>query len=518
MSDLAVVTLALAAAAGAWSAAGPHPLVGLGVAAAGMMTRRPWLVVVAVAVLASGLGQRAWAGLTPPEPAPFRGWVTLLSDPVDDDGRIRADVRLHGHHLEATIRGAAAASVAERLAGERLFVAGRVGPPPPHAPWLTVRHVVGRLTVSEVDGWVVGSPVSRLANGVRRTLLRGAASLDPRQRSLFAGFVLGDRRDQPEAITDNFRAAGLSHLLAVSGQNVAFVLALTGPLLRRLDLRSRFIATVATIGFFALITRFEPSVLRASAMAGLAALAATLGRESTSLRLLALAVTGLVLVDPLLVHSVGFQLSVAASASIVMLAPPIARRLPGPRFLGDALAVTIAAQVGVAPVLVATFGGAPVAGLVANPLAVPAAGPVMMWGLSAGLVAGFVGGPVAALIHVPTRLLLAWAAAVADHAAALPLGEVRGGHLLAMGIVAVGFLAWRRTPARLRATLNLAGAALAAVVLVLALAHPAGAAAEVRAGVGVRSPGAARARAPPGRYRHSVDGRRSSRCPDRDIA
>src|SRR6266508_51420 len=230
MSDLAVVTLALAAAAGAWLAAGPHPLVGLGVAAAGMMTRRPWLVVVAVAVLASGLGQRAGAGLTPPEPAPFRGWVTLLSDPVDDDGRIRADVRLHGHHLEATIRGAAAASVAERLAGDRLFVAGGVGPPPPPAPWLAVRP------------------------------------------------------------------------------------------------------------------------------------------------------------------------------------------LPAPRSLGDALAVTIAAQVGVAPVLVATFGGAPAAGLVANPLTVPAAGPVMMWGLSAGLVAGFVGGPVAALIHVPTLLLLAWAAAVADHA------------------------------------------------------------------------------------------------------
>ena len=73
------------------------------------------------------------------------------------------------------------------------------------------------------------------------------------------------------------------------------------------------------IAFFALITRFEPSVLRASAMAAVAVTATTLGRDSSSLRLLALAVGGLVLVDPFLVHSVGFQLSVAACVGIVLL-------------------------------------------------------------------------------------------------------------------------------------------------------------------------------------------------------
>ena len=67
----------------------------------------------------------------------------------------------------------------------------------------------------------------------------GAAPLDPRARSLFTGLVIGDDREQPADLADAFRGAGLTHLLAVSGQNVAFALALAGPLLRRLRLWPR---------------------------------------------------------------------------------------------------------------------------------------------------------------------------------------------------------------------------------------------------------------------------------------
>ena len=120
-----------------------------------------------------------------------------------------------------------------------------------------------------------------------------------------------------------------------------------------------------------------------------------MGRPSSRLRVLALAVTVLLLIDPLLVHSVGFLLSVGACVGIAVLARPLTDLLPGPRGLITPLAVTMAAQVGVAPVLVPVFGGVPVASLPANLLAVPAAGPVMMWGLAAGLPAGVLGGTVA---------------------------------------------------------------------------------------------------------------------------
>jgi competence protein ComEC len=272
----------------------------------------------------------------------------------------------------------------------------------------------------------------RAANGLRDLLVRGADGLPERERPLFLGFVLGDTRGQPADIADAFRGAGLSHLLAVSGQNVAFVLALAGPFLRRLGLRARLPATLAVIGFFALVTRFEPSVLRASAMAALAVTAATLGRQASSIRLLALAVTALVLIDPFLVRNVGFQLSAGACVGIVVLSGAIARALPGPRSLAEALAVTLGAQAGVAPLLITVFGGVPVAGVPANLLAAPVAGPVMVWGLAAGIVAGVTGGAAATLLHWPTSVMIGWIAWVAHRAAALPLGEVHGRELVVL--------------------------------------------------------------------------------------
>src|SRR5690606_1035348 len=104
--------------------------------------------------------------------------------------------------------------------------------------------------------------------------------------------------------------------------------------------------------------------------------------------------------------SVGFTLSVGATGAIVALAEPLADALPGPRILREPLAVTVAAQLGVAPILLVTFGPMPLASLPANLLAVPAAGALMAWGITAGMLAGALGGDVATAIHLPTRLLL----------------------------------------------------------------------------------------------------------------
>jgi ComEC/Rec2-related protein len=226
---------------------------------------------------------------------------------------------------------------------------------------------------------------------------------------------------------------------------VAFVLVLLAPVLSRFRLLGRLVGGLAVLVLFGILTRWEPSVLRAEAMAGLALLAATMGRPASTLRILSLAVTGLVLVDPFLVRSVGFLLSVGACAGIAVLAGPAAARLPGPRPVATALGVTIAAQVGVLPVLLPTFGGVPVAALPANLLAVPVAGPIMMWGMAAGVVAGWTGGPVARVLHLPTGLMIDWIAAVAHRSAALPLGQLRLWHVVALAaLLVVGVACHRR--------------------------------------------------------------------------
>jgi hypothetical protein len=154
--------------------------------------------------------------------------------------------------------------------------------------------------------------------------------------------------------------------------------------------------------------------------------------------LLAIAVGGCILVDPLLVHSVGFRLSVAACAGLVALTPPLQRRR-----VPLLLAASIAAQAGAAIVLVPTFGTVPLASLPANVLAVPLAGPLMMWGLSAGPVAGLVS-PLRGIIHLPTHAVLWWEAGVARWAAHLPIAPIGLAAALVVAAGAVAVAARRR--------------------------------------------------------------------------
>lgn len=475
LRDRAVVALAASAFLGARLGGGPGVLAGAAVLLGGLAARRPALLCVAVAVLAGGLADRALAGLDPVAAAPLDGWVQLVSDPAPiDGGGVRVDVQVDGRRLEASAFGGAGAALEDRLAGEQVRVSGSVRPPPAYAPWLVARRVVGRLGIDEVLDTAPGSPATRLANALRRTFAGGATHLPQTSRSLLGGVVLGDDREQPPELVDDFRAAGLSHISVVSGQNVAYLLVAAGPLLRRLRWRARLPTTFVLLAAFAVVVRFEPSVLRAVAMAAVATTAAATGRPTVGLRVLAIAVTGLVLVDPLLARSVGFSLSVCASASILGLAPRLRSAIGGPRWLVEPLAVTLAAQIGTAPLLLGTFGPLPVASIPANLLAVPVAGLLMVWGLTAGIVAGVVPA-AAAVLHLPTQAMTWWLARVASWGAGLPLGAIDSTRALVLvAVVAAAVLARRWWPAGDpvdgRRPLLLAAAAV--VVLSAAWARP----------------------------------------------
>lgn len=441
-----------------------HPLtllVPVAVSVGAVVVRRPVLLVVAAALAASALGARAEAGLAPPARASVDTQVTLVSDPETRFGRVEAIARLDGRHVLLEVDGAAADVVAVRLAGERVRVAGRLGPPPADAPWLRVRHVSGAVAVARASPGAPAAPPWRMANRLRRLLSDGAEHLGAERRSLYLGLVLGDDRDQPPALVDDFRGSGLSHLLAVSGQNVAFVLALAGPLLRRLSIGGRVAGITVLLALFVVVTRGEPSVLRAVAMAGGAAVAAARGRPTPGVQLLGLAVAGCLLVDPLLVGSIGFHLSVTATLGILVLGPRLVAVLPGPPAVVLPVAVSAAAQLGVAPLVVASFEGVPVSGVVANVLAAPAAALVMTWGLPAGVMAGLVPA-IAPVVHLPTRLALAGLAAVAQGAARAPLGRLGWPEVAALALAVAALLLSPRRPAR----------AVAAVLAVAALVAP----------------------------------------------
>jgi competence protein ComEC len=449
---LAVVATVVGIVAGEY--AGPHAAFGTlllgagGLAAAWLVTGPARLAVAmcALALLGAAVMQRALHGLAvdvPTADVEVRG--TVVGDPDGNRYTTELYVRVDGMHRIVFVR--AASDDVGRLraveSGDRVVLDGHLEPlaHDRYATFAHWRHAALMLSHARIEAF--SAPHDRLyasANRLRAVLQRGATPLPVTERALLSGFLLGDTRHVPDDVVDQYRDAGLSHLLAVSGANVAFVLACCAPALRQLPLAGRSLAALAVVLLFATMTRFEPSVLRASAMTAVTVFAAFVGRPTTRLRVLGLAVIAMLLTDPFLVHSVGFQLSVAAAAGIAVCARPLAARLRGPAAIREALAVSLAAQAGVTPVLLVTFGSVPVCTPLTNLLAVPVAEVVGVYGFLASLIGGLCP-PLAPVLQPVDGVLIRWISLVAHVGASVPYtidrrGAVVGGVALALATLA----------------------------------------------------------------------------------
>ncbi len=447
MSDVALLSTAVLVAVAAHVGFGvPGPALVVVVVAA-LVLRRPVVVAVALAVVAGARAEGSIAALDRPLPDHLEGTAQLVADPTVGEFGTTVEVALDGRRWQAQVPREDEWVLRPLLMGDHVEVSGR---PRPFrgAPegWRRSRHLAGRLDVTRIERGPPASSWFRSANAVHRLLARGASSFDDRGRALFMGLVVGDDRAQTDLDRFRFQATGLGHLLAVSGQNVVFVLLVTRPVTSRLGLRSRWAVSLGALALFVLVTRAEASVLRATAMAAVALSASMAGRVASGFRVLALAMIGLVLVDPLLVSGLGFQLSVCATVGLLVGAAPVSERLSGPRWLTDALGCTLVAQLATAPLLIGLTGGVPSVATFANVLAVPAAGAVMVLGLTVGLVAGLLMAPVAAILSTPARVLVEWIQGVADVLSRVPL-RLLGPWQLGQLAVA-GLLLWPRRRSR----------------------------------------------------------------------
>jgi len=258
---------------------------------------------------------------------------------------------------------------------------------------------------------------------------RALGSLPPDRAGLLLGLALGDTSLEPASLDRAFTTAGLTHLTAVSGQNLAVVLAagLGIAVAFRVGRPALAVLGILLIVLFALLTRWEPSVLRASAMAVLALLGVATGRGPGGRRALCLAVTVLLLSNPSLLWSVGFQLSVAATAGVLWVGPVATRALSPrlPQVVRSAVGISLGAQAGATPVLALTFGSVSVAGLAANLLAVPVATVPMLLGVVAAAASALP--PLGAVAVIACRLadpFLAALIAIAERASSLPAASV----------------------------------------------------------------------------------------------
>jgi competence protein ComEC len=254
-----------------------------------------------------------------------------------------------------------------------------------------------------------------------RAELALGSGMPEREAALARGFVLGEDDGIDARTVEDFRRAGLGHLLAVSGQNVTLLALLAMPVLAALGmpLRVRLVWILGLIALYVPLAGAGPTVVRAGVMGALGLLATLAGRRSSRLHALFLAVVFTLALEPGFAADVGWQLSFAAVIGILLLATPlreaIERRLGSRgwrRALAEGTALTVAATISTAPLVAFHFGAISVTTLLANLLVLPAVAPAMWLGMlvaAAGQVPGLPLGALAAL-EAP---LLAYIAQVA---------------------------------------------------------------------------------------------------------
>jgi competence protein ComEC len=275
-------------------------------------------------------------------------------------------------------------------------------------------------------------PVDRATTGIRAAFRRACAGLPADAGALLLGLAVGDESTVSPELDRAMIRSGLAHLTAVSGTNTSLVagLALAAAAAAGLGWRSRVACGLLVLAGYVALVRPQPSVLRAAAMGCVALLALSRGGRRRGPPALLAACLVLLVVLPEYAVSLGFALSAAATAGLLMVGPaiaerlgrtPVVRRVPEP--VRVALAVAAAAHLTTLPLAVLLGNGASLVALPANVVVTPLVPVATVLGLVAALVAPFLPALASGLAHAasPATLLIA---EVAHRSARVPGGVV----------------------------------------------------------------------------------------------
>jgi competence protein ComEC len=401
-------------------------------------------------------------GTVADEPTPRGDAIDL----VLDDLQLAGGGLLAGRVLVRVPRSAAV------TAGDRVAVAVSIWPPDPaDAEGIAYRERLRRQGIGALgrafEVTVIGhrsDPLTDSFGSVRRWLLDGLVTTVPEpEASLGAGILLGVRAGIDPAVRDAFAVAGLSHVVAISGWNVAIVVVLIGALTRRLRRRAgpalpAVVAVVAVAGYVVLVGA-SPAVVRAALMAGALLVSRLGGSPAHAGSALMAAVVVMLVISPAALWDVGFQLSALATGGLIVLGGTLEQRLGRwPAWIRTPVALTVAAQLATLPVLLATFEQVSLVAPLANVVVVPLVPAVMAGSALAAVVGGLTAamrlpgiGDAAAWLAGGTAWLPLRALIVAGIAAAeLPLAAlpVAGGPWLTLAWYPLLGLAARRLSRR----------------------------------------------------------------------
>jgi len=258
---------------------------------------------------------------------------------------------------------------------------------------------IGRAFDARIAHPTAASP-SRVLAGARAALLGGLDAIVPEpEAALGAGILLGVRTAIDPAVNTAFATAGLTHVVAISGWNIAIVAALVARLLEGVAARAggRLLVpglTLAAIGGYVVLVGSSPSVVRAALMAAAMLLGRQAGSRAHAASALMLAALVMLVIAPAVLWDVGFQLSLLATAGLIAFGASFAARLEAwPGWIREPVALTLAAQLTTLPVILLTFERLSLVAPLANVLVTPMV-PLVMLACAIAAPVGMVAGAV----------------------------------------------------------------------------------------------------------------------------
>ncbi len=404
------------------------PLIAGGLALLAMTAvaprRRAWISVVAVAIIAAGAGAlRSGAGEAIGGPSS----VAVLTDGVEHEivGTVVDDPRPRGDRLQVVLDELLVASVAPPIqvadrvlvwlprgiaasSGDRLRIRSELELPEDfdgfaYREYLE-RQGIAAIARARTADVLPGSPgPAQALAAARHVLLGGLNDLVPEpEAALGAGILLGVRASIAPEINDAFAAAGLTHVVAISGWNIAIVAALVAATVRPLASRpggrwTTALVAAVTVGGYVMLTGASPSVVRSALMAAAMLVGRLGGSRAHAGSALAMAALVMLLAAPPVLWDVGFQLSLLATAGLIWFGASVERRLPRwPAWIREPIALTLAAQITTLPVVLVNFERLSLIAPLANVAVVPFVPVAMLFSAIASVV-----GSLDGAVHVP---------------------------------------------------------------------------------------------------------------------
>lgn len=328
--------------------------------------------------------------------------------------------------------------------------------------WLSARP-------GEQSAIKTGYPEVELVEKIRASFVQNLGPEPNDSMALVAGLAVGERSLLSEATAEQMQDLSLTHLVAVSGANLAIVVGAVWFLLAYLGLNRhlRFAIGLVVMAAYVLLVGPESSVIRAATMALFVTIALWLGRGSSALNALAAAVSLILIIDPGMAVDFGFALSALATAGLLIAAPPIFETLRSklPDGLALGVAAAFSAQLFTTPILLMLQPGLPLYAVLANLLVEPVVAPVTILGiLSAALALLFPW--ISTLLAQLAGLGTSWIVLVAAELSKLPLVRIHFvgpplGVILASLVVALTAAYFRLTSHRAKRATILSIAAVA---------------------------------------------------------